>query len=183
MQAAESTPPATGERKTGSGTIQVVEFLLGNEKFAVDLFDVKEVVEYTRITRLPNASSDICGIIDLRGEITTIVDIGGRLNARDHDGSSPDTSRIIILDDGVTGSKIGILVDDVTSVSTFEDSQVDMTPVSVSREETAVVGIIKRHARVKDRDVSELIIWIDIRHLLGDFRGSSGQNQAEHQVP
>ena len=36
-----------------SDNIQVVEFLLGDEHFAVDLFEVREVVEYTRITHLP----------------------------------------------------------------------------------------------------------------------------------
>ncbi|MDO8842066.1 chemotaxis protein CheW, partial [Methanocalculus sp.] len=50
-----------------SGSVQVVEFVLGDETFAIDLFDVREVVEYTRISALPNSPSYIKGIIDLRG--------------------------------------------------------------------------------------------------------------------
>ena len=57
------------------GNIQIVEFVLGKESFAIDLFDVKEVVEYTTITKLPNVPAYIKGIIDLRGEITTIIDL------------------------------------------------------------------------------------------------------------
>ena len=63
------------QRGVVGGPVQVVEFLLGREYFAIDLFDVREVVEYTHITHLPSAPEYIRGIIDLRGEITTIIDL------------------------------------------------------------------------------------------------------------
>jgi purine-binding chemotaxis protein CheW len=47
----------TGRKRESS--IQIVEFILGKERFAIDLFDVKEVVEYTTITRLPNVPAYI----------------------------------------------------------------------------------------------------------------------------
>ena len=80
-----------------------------------------------------------------------------------------EASRIIVLDDRMTKSKIGILVDDVTSVSTFEGNLVDYTSASVNKEETAIIGIIKRKMKVKDKETNELIIWIDIRALLRDI--------------
>jgi purine-binding chemotaxis protein CheW len=159
--------PSTQERKYDS--IQVVEFVLGNEHFAIDLFDVKEVVEYTTITKLPNVPSYVKGIIDLRGEITMIIDLKHRLNIPEERAQSLESSRIIVLDDKVAKSKIGILVDDVTSVSTFEGNQVDHTSASVSKEETSIIGIIKRKVKVKDKEINELIIWIDIKQLLGDI--------------
>ncbi|WP_292368944.1 chemotaxis protein CheW [Methanoregula sp. UBA64] len=156
-------------RMDQGSTIQVVEFVLGNEHFAIDLFDVKEVVEYTNITKLPNVADYVRGIIDLRGEITMIVDLKHRLNITDASTKSLEASRIIVLDNTVTRSKIGILVDDVTSVSTFEGNQVDHTSASISHEDTAIIGIIKRKAKVKDKEINELIIWIDIKKLLGDL--------------
>lgn len=159
--------PST-ERGAGRGIIQVVEFILGEEHFAIDLFDVREVVEYTTITRLPGQPSYVQGIIDLRGEITTIIDLKERL-VIDDDGSIPmESRRIIVLDDTITRSKIGILVDDVTSVSTFEADQVDYTSASVSMEGSVIIGIIKRKTKMKGKEVNELIIWLDIRHLLND---------------
>jgi CheW protein len=173
MSAKASEPVATGKgqeaSRTGTDSIQVVEFVLGNEHFAIDLFDVKEVVEYTTITKLPNVAPYVRGIIDLRGEITMIIDLKQRLNITDTSTKSLEASRIIVLDDNVTTSKIGILVDDVNSVSTFEGNQVDRTSASVSHEDTSIIGIIKRKVRVKDKDINELIIWIDIRKLLGDL--------------
>ncbi|MDO9538410.1 MAG: chemotaxis protein CheW, partial [Methanocalculus sp.] len=112
---------------TITGSVQVVEFVLGDETFAIDLFDVREVVEYTRISALPNSPSYIKGIIDLRGEITTIIDLKERLNIMRNTDRREDESRIIVLDDTITKKKVGIMVDDVLSVSTFEMNQVDRT--------------------------------------------------------
>jgi purine-binding chemotaxis protein CheW len=173
MTAKVSEPVATAKTSVTTekmaDTIQVVEFVLGSEHFAVDLFDVKEVVEYTTITKLPNVPSYVRGIIDLRGEITMIVDLKGRLNITEASMTSVDASRIIVLDDKIAKSKIGILVDDVTSVSTFENNQVDYTSASVSKEETSIIGIIKRKIKVKDKEINELIIWVDIKQLLSNI--------------
>ncbi|MEN6609867.1 MAG: chemotaxis protein CheW [Methanoregulaceae archaeon] len=149
--------------------IQVVEFVLGKELFAIDLFDVKEVVEYTTITKLPNTPPYIKGIIDLRGEITTIVDLKERLNIHEDGGISEENKRIIVLDEKITESKIGIIVDDVSSVSTFEMSQVDSTSTTGNTDDHTILGIIKKKVRVKDKEVNGLIIWIDIKPLLKDI--------------
>jgi purine-binding chemotaxis protein CheW len=171
-QAAQSPKPEDAARKRQGNNIQVVEFALGKELFAIDLFDVKEVVEYTTITKLPNVPAYVKGIIDLRGEITTIVDLKHRLNITESGQIAAESSRIIVLDDKITGTKIGILVDDVTSVSTFEAKQVDYTSASMSKEDTALIGIIKRKVKVKDKEKNELIIWIDIKQLLADVNTS-----------
>jgi purine-binding chemotaxis protein CheW len=161
--------PVRVRQDNRSGTIQVVIFTLGDEQFAIDLFDVKEVVEYTTITKLPNVPPYVRGIIDLRGEITTIIDLKQRLNITATKTTTMETSRIIVLDETITTSKIGILVDDVTSVSTFEAGQVDYTSASVSKEDTAIIGIIKKNVKIKDKACNELIIWIDIKQLLNDI--------------
>jgi purine-binding chemotaxis protein CheW len=153
-------------------TIQIVEFVLGKEHFAIDLFDVKEVVEYTTITKLPNVAPYVRGIIDLRGEITMIIDLKQRLNITDASALPVESSRIIVLDETISSSKTGILVDDVTSVSTFEGNQVDHTSASENRDDTSILGIIKRKVRIREKETNELIIWIDIKQLLGDIDAS-----------
>ena len=163
------TRSITGPQRKDARSIQVVEFVLGDEHFAIDLFDVREVVEYTSITQLPNVPKYLKGIIDLRGEITTIIDLKLRLNIEEKTGFTSESSRIMVLDDKIAKSKIGILVDDVTSVSTFEAGQVDYTSASLSKEDTAIIGIIKRKVKVKDKEKNELIIWIDIKQLLADI--------------
>jgi purine-binding chemotaxis protein CheW len=147
-------------------TVQVLEFLLGKEHFAIDLFDVREVVEYTPITRLPNTADYMKGIIDLRGEITTIIDLKERLNIPINDDLKEEEGRIIVLDEKLTGVKTGILVDDVLAVSTFEREDVDAASSAGAGDDEAILGIIKKKAKDSDREVSELVIWIDIRKTL-----------------
>jgi purine-binding chemotaxis protein CheW len=157
-----------GGLESGSNKVQVVEFLLGKEHFAVDLFNVREVVEYKTITQLPDTPSYIKGIIDLRGEITTIIDLKERLNITRLSGATDDHSRIIVLDDSITESKTGIMVDNVSSVTTFDRSAVDTSTSMVEQNNSAIIGIIKKKIRIKDRDAHELLILIDIRRLVSD---------------
>jgi purine-binding chemotaxis protein CheW len=151
------------------GLLQVVEFLLGKERYAVDLFDVKEVVEYTTITKLPNTASYMKGIIDLRGEITTIIDLKERLRIPTGTDADEENSRIIVLDEKITKAKTGIMVDDVLSVSTFDRNDIDSTSATDVEDDTAILGIIKKKVKDKDHEKNELIIWIDIKYLLRDI--------------
>ena len=167
---AAGRPEAPAQRgQHQAGKLQVVEFLLGKEHYAVDLFDVREVVEYTSITQLPNTASYMKGIIDLRGEITTIIDLKERLNILEKSDQPIENSRIIVLDEKITKAKTGILVDDVLAVSTFERSDIDDTSASGGREDAAINGIIKKKIKDKEQERHELLIWIDIRHLLRDI--------------
>lgn len=158
-------PGSTGN----SRTIQVVEFLLGNEHYAIDLFDVKEVVEYTTITKLPNTPPFVRGIIDLRGEVTMILDLKERLNLPPTENTEVENTRVIVLDDTKTSSKMGILVDDVLSVSHFEQEQVDRVSITDAAKESAIRGIIKKKVQVRNKETNILIIWIDILPLLQDI--------------
>ena len=162
-------PGSHNKDKQKAGNLKVVEFLLGKEHYAVDLFDVREVVEYTSITQLPNTPSYMKGIIDLRGEITTIIDLKERLNILEKSDQPIENSRIIVLDEKITKAKTGILVDDVLAVSTFERSDIDDTSASGGREDAAINGIIKKKVKDKEQERHELLIWIDIRHLLRDI--------------
>jgi purine-binding chemotaxis protein CheW len=63
-------------RSRTSEAEQVVEFVIGDERFAVDLFDTREEINTPEVTPIPNAPVFITGMIDLRGVITTIIDLG-----------------------------------------------------------------------------------------------------------
>jgi purine-binding chemotaxis protein CheW len=162
------TLPPQGSTAGLLHTVQVVEFLLGKEHFAVDLFNVREVVEYKTITQLPDTPAFIKGIIDLRGEITTIIDLKERLNIPRQPGSTDENCRIIVLDDSITKTKTGIMVDNVSSVTTFDRSAVDTGTSSVEQKNEAIIGIIKKRIKIKDRDANELLILIDIKRLVSD---------------
>jgi len=164
-QQAGASPSQAANAAKRQDTIQVVEFLLGMEHFAIDLFDVKEVMEYTRIPELPNAPANIKGIIDLRGEITTIFDIKQTMNMKQTSSHAETSSRIIVIDNTITKSKIGIIVDAVLSVSTFPRSDLDES-ASSTVDNQLINGIIRKKTKIKDSLSTDLVIWINIRSIL-----------------
>ena len=149
--------------------VQVVEFIIGEDKFAVNLFDVREIVEASKITPLPHAPSYIRGIIDLRGEITTIIDLRQLLMI----GAAKDTSsadlRFIVLDDTVSAQKTGIVVDEVTSVLTVPVTDIDQATRGGTEDGGHILGVIKKEVGERGESRKELVIWIDIRELISNM--------------
>jgi purine-binding chemotaxis protein CheW len=152
-------------RAKTAGSLQVVEFILGNELFAIDLFDTREVINSTDITPLPNTPGFIKGIIDLRGVITTIIDLKEMMNITQEAGGKKK-SRIIVLDQSVSQKMIGVLVDDVLAVTTYADDDIDKDAHASQNNERDILGIIRKKTKTADRDKSELIIWLDIKTMI-----------------
>lgn len=147
------------------GEIQVVEFMLGNDLFAVDLFDVKEVISWAATTPLPNSPMFIIGIINLRGEVTTIIDLKQILQISGSADCDENTG-FVVLDPAFTVRPIGIIVDEVLSVSTYYDSDVDHQSGGAESGTDHIKGIIKKKTRVGDEKRTDLIIWLDIQALI-----------------
>jgi purine-binding chemotaxis protein CheW len=150
-----------------AGTIQVVEFILGKEMFAIDLFDTREVITQTEVTPLPSTPDYLKGIIDLRGSITTIVDLKGLMHITT-ESSGKKNSRIIVLDRSITSKPIGILVDDVFSVTTYGQEDIDRENTSSSDTHRDIIGVIrKRTKNAGEKDKGGLVVWLDIRKMIG----------------
>ncbi|MFY9800039.1 MAG: chemotaxis protein CheW, partial [Methanoregula sp.] len=66
-------------------TVEVVEFILGGERYALDIHLVREIVEMLQITPIPRAPSYISGVVNLRGEITNIMNLNSMLGLGNHD--------------------------------------------------------------------------------------------------
>jgi purine-binding chemotaxis protein CheW len=148
--------------------VQVVEFIIGEDKFAVNLFDVREIVEASKITPLPHAPSHVRGIIDLRGEITTIIDLRQLLRIKAAKDASTADLRFIVMDDTVSSQKTGIVVDEVTSVLTVSVKDIDQATNGGADDGGHILGVIKKEVGERGESRKELIIWIDVRELISN---------------
>lgn len=158
-------------------TIDVVEFRIGAELYAMDIQLAREIVEMVPITPLPRAPPYISGIINLRGEITTVISINQLLGLpeRERDG----TQKIIIMvADLAGGSNVGIIVDDVLSVIQVRDKDIERIEGGLSASVAHYMkGIIKASQETGDRkkrgDETEvekgLVIWIDIEKIIREL--------------
>ena len=99
-------------------------FSLGKDKFAIPLLQVKEVIAYVETTSIPQAPNYFKGIMNLRGQVISIIDLRLKLKCGKPDQTSETT--IVILD--LAPLSLGVVVDTVDSVMEFEGKDISDTP-------------------------------------------------------
>ncbi len=145
--------------------LQWVTYKLGEETYGINVMQVQEVLRHTEIAPVPGAPDYVLGIINLRGNVVTVIDTRSRFGLPSSDIS--DNTRIVIIesDDQV----VGILVDSVAEVVYLRSSEIDSAP-NVGTEESA-----KFIQGVSNRD-GQLLILVDLNKLLNDEEWSEITN-------
>ncbi len=137
--------------------LQWVTFKLDNETYGINVMQVQEVLRYTEIAPVPGAPHYVLGIINLRGNVVTVIDTRSRFGLSS--AEVDDATRIVIIE--AEKQVIGILVDSVAEVVYLRRSEIDNAP-NVGTEESA-----KFIQGVSNRD-NELLILVDLDKLLSD---------------
>ncbi|MEO5353368.1 MAG: chemotaxis protein CheW [Magnetococcus sp. XQGC-1] len=113
---------------TVTETTQFLTFTLADEVFAVDIGRVKEVLEYTPLTKVPRTPPAMCGVINLRGSVVPVMDM--RLKFGMPQSERTVNTCIIIIE--VTADEnrtvLGAMADSVKEVMSLEPDQVDPAP-------------------------------------------------------
>lgn len=137
--------------------LQWVTFKLGNETYGINVMQVQEVLRYTEIAPVPGAPSYVLGIINLRGNVVTVIDTRMRFGLPPADIS--EQTRIVIIE--ADQQVIGILVDSVAEVVYLHQSEIETAP-NVGNEESAkfIQGVCNRD--------NELLILVDLNKMLSD---------------
>ncbi|MDW2041906.1 MULTISPECIES: chemotaxis protein CheW, partial [Vibrio] len=130
---------------------------LEEETYGINVMQVREVLRYTEIAPVPGAPDYVLGIINLRGNVVTVIDTRSRFGLME--GEVTDNTRIIVIES--ERQVIGILVDSVAEVVYLRSSEIDTTP-SVGTDESA-----KFIQGVSNRD-GKLLILVDLNKLLTD---------------
>jgi purine-binding chemotaxis protein CheW len=134
---------------------QVVSFKIGRESFGVPIHNVQEIVRVPEIAAVPEMPSFVEGVINLRGKIVSIVDLGKRLKIE----AAPrgKSSRVLIVE--VDNKIIGLLVDAVNAILQVPPDAVEpapdiVTPVGADY----IVGVGKLQ--------NKLIILLELKNIL-----------------
>jgi len=134
--------------------VELLTFILGAERYAIDLEEVVEITDAHRTTRVPNAAPGTVGIFSLRGSIVTLLDVRSKL--KQPPGSSKD-SRIIVIRD--RGTLAGFEVDRVVRPARIERGLIEPQPVVAAAEESGFIrGVV--------RNGDALTIVLDLAKLL-----------------
>ena len=144
--------------------LQWVTFRLEDETYGINVMQVQEVLRYTEIAPVPGAPSYVLGIINLRGNVVTVIDTRLRFGLSAAD--TTDHTRIVVIE--VENQVVGILVDAVAEVVYLSQSEIETTP-NVGNDESAkfIQGVCHKN--------DQLLILVDLEKLLSDEEWSEIQ--------
>jgi len=134
---------------------QWVTFYLDNEKYGINVMSVQEVLRITDIAPVPGAPHYVLGIINLRGNVVTVIDTRTRFGLVEKE--SDDATRIVIIESD--NQVIGILVDSVAEVVDLQKSDIESTP-NVGNDESS------KYIQGVSSQGDQLLILVDVDKLL-----------------
>lgn len=105
-------------------TIQVIVFNLGEERYGVEISQVKEIILPTQITRIPNMPDFVEGVLNLRGQIAAIINLRNRLGKEPK--KNDENTRIIVVE--YNNATIGMMVDSVSEVRYLSSQNIEEIP-------------------------------------------------------
>jgi purine-binding chemotaxis protein CheW len=119
--------PDVGEQSLGEEG-QYLTFTLGKEMYAIGILNIKEILEYGQLTSVPMMPEFIRGVINLRGAVVPVIDLGARFGGKQ--GEINKRTCIVIIevdtDDGI--QVIGVVVDAVSEVLEIPESEIEAAP-------------------------------------------------------
>lgn len=158
-----------------SESSQYLTFKLDQEVYALDITQVREVLDFTEVTKVPRMPEFMRGVINLRGGVVPVVDLRLKFGM-DRSERTVDTC-IIIMELDIEGEKtfLGALADSVQEVITLESDQIEPPPKIGTRLDTEFIrGMGKRN--------DDLIIILDIDRVFSSSELEGFHATENHQV-
>ena len=140
---------------------QFVTFIIGEERFGVDILKVRDIIDMPEITKVPKSPPFIKGVINLRGAIVPVADM--RLKFNFEEIGYNEFTVIIVVE--VKDKFIGMIVDSVSDVADIEVSEIHDSPhfrSNVSDDFIKGVGMLGE----------ELIVILDVDRILLETSGN-----------
>lgn len=125
----------------GSNQERFIEFSLGEEDYAIPLLMVREVISIPETTPIPKAPKHFIGLMNLRGQVISIVDLRTKLTITPN--AEVVDSAVIIVD--FNDVNIGIIVDSINKVLAFAPTEIQEMPEVSSQVKSAyILGVYKK---------------------------------------
>jgi len=136
-------------------TVQVVSFRLGLEEYAIEIQNVKEIILFEGITRVPQMPEYIEGILNLRGLVIPVFDLRRRFALPEI--SKTEHSRIVVT--RLEGRLAGIIVDAVSQVMKLAQASIQPPPETIAH---FAGSYLQGVGKIQDR----MILLLDIVKVL-----------------
>ena len=154
---------------------QFFTFILGGEVFAIDISQIREVLELTQITKVPQTPEMMKGVINLRGSVVPVIDMRLKFDMGEIENTVDTCIIIIEIMLGEEKTMIGALVDSVQEVIDLDSEHIEPPPQIGTKLNTDFI-------RGMGKQDGKFLIILDIEKIFSseelDF-----VEQASEQVP
>ena len=147
------------QMKSNDKVVELSTFFVGGARCGMDILKIQEINKHLEMTKVPQAPEYIKGILNLRGQIVTVIDLGKKLGLSKTKISN-ETRNIIA---NSQNEYIGLLVDRIGDVERAERNRVEPPPANIGgvqgkffegvfKTENSLVGIIDLEEVFKEQD-------------------------------
>lgn len=144
------------ELKNSGGVKQFIVIRVGDEQYGIDIKYVDNIIHMSSITRVPKAAPYVKGVINVRGEVITVLDIRTKMDLSEAEYTK-DT-RIVIVKNEQQGF-VGMVVDAVREVVTLEVDGIEKVSYDNKSGKTMFVTGVGKHQ-------GNLISLLDLNEIL-----------------
>ena len=145
------------ERDMETTEMQFATFYVGDMLLGVDIQQVQEINRQLNVTEVPHSPVHIRGVINLRGEVTTVADLRKILGLPPGEVTHEGRNLIVTSQ----GESIGFLVDRISDILTLRSDQTDPPPTNVD-------GVAARFFSSVHSMESEILVILNIEEALSD---------------
>jgi purine-binding chemotaxis protein CheW len=145
-----------------TGAVAVLAVLAGDEAYGFPLSVVREILVPPPLTEVPRAPEHFLGVISVRGQIITLIDLPKMLNLEVE--QTEPYGRVLLVDNGE--ELIGVAVDSVIQVYRMEPEDIEYASAMSAELSEYVVGV-GRVPSQSSSDAQDMLILIDPVSLLG----------------
>ncbi|MBX3434997.1 MAG: purine-binding chemotaxis protein CheW [Pirellulales bacterium] len=152
-----STVQAPSKRERRTSEVQFATFYVGDILLGIDIRYVQEINRQLAVTRVPHAPPEVRGVINLRGDVATVIDLRRVLDLPPAELTRDSRNLIVNFD----GESIGLLVDRISDILTIGEDQIEPPPANVS-------GLDGRLLAGVHTMKSSIVVLLDIEQALSD---------------
>ncbi|QEO16929.1 chemotaxis protein CheW [Acetobacter vaccinii] len=143
--------------------VKMIVFAVGEQEYCIPILSVREIRGFEKTTPLPFAPHYVCGAINLRGVILTVVDLAVCLNV---EPQADNPRRVVVIVESKNGIVCGLLVDRVIDMADINIDDIQ----AVSDENSCLSGLVLLGRRSQDdrRMIGVLRLESVVSQLVGD---------------
>ncbi|MEK4165732.1 chemotaxis protein [Anoxybacillus sp. FSL W8-0104] len=148
--------------ESGTNELEIVEFLVGDNRFAINVIKVKEIIQPIAPTKVPHAHPYIEGIIELRGEVLPLIDLAKALGFGP--SQNPAQDKYIVAE--FNQQKVVFHAHNVTQIHRISWKQIEKPSQMYQGLESQIIGVVKLNGN--------MILLLDFEKIFVDINPQSG---------